>query len=310
MKQTKYNLILGLVLVGLLLVIAWPIIIKQLDALGFSLGTSSQPQLNFPEVITQVSIERDENQILLSASDSGWVVNNYPADEEIVSELLSSLDRAQIESVASRNADNFAEYGIEAETTKLVLNQDSGQAYRLGDRGQALNTSYLKPENQDVVYTLNVDLTDFKLTSTEWWRDKTLAKVDETQIETVTLSHNGRQLTLTPEAEETSWQASLGDQTRTVGDSVIDQFLELLTDFKAGRFADESETADFQNLQKSELTIELTQDESVEFQLVHDQNDSSTWFISSNSYSDPEAVLVISNIQANQLVENFYSLFN
>lgn len=172
-KQSTFTYILLSVIVVLGALVTYSYYQKQLQT---KTQTTQREFLSSIPVndVTTISLIKKDATITLSKQNDAWVIssdNNTPADSTAVSQLLSTLNHATIQAVASRQGETQATtFGLTPdERLEIVLKageQTVTDVY-VGKIGAVPQTFYAQKMGEGVIYLINgarysLDKSDWK----------------------------------------------------------------------------------------------------------------------------------------------------
>lgn len=152
-----------------------------------------------PEVKTIVSVDKlktirierktDTTEIQITQENYRIVKPiSYPADHEVVSELLNALKNLTIGEVISTREAKFDDFEVGENGVKVILKGEKEIAFYIGKYAGDYQNSYFRFVNEKNVYLakgLNKYHVDKKLDD---WRDKTILKIDRSLIDKFTFN--------------------------------------------------------------------------------------------------------------------------
>ncbi|PQJ34253.1 hypothetical protein BSZ35_06265 [Salinibacter sp. 10B] len=172
-------------------------------------------------VVQAVRIERaNEPSVRLEQGDGGWSVVPsdtsvaFPANEEAVRRLLSSLPGLQVDAVVTRQSSKHPRYGVDSTGTAITMlgsgdetlgqlivgrtrirrpqSRNQGRSrMRQMRRRRGTPITYVRSPNRTDVYSIEQSLQSITSRSVEDWRDKVIWNVDRADIQRVDFTFPG-----------------------------------------------------------------------------------------------------------------------
>lgn len=193
-------------------------------ALATSWGWSSSSSAAFQEELLAVDTSQVEavridqgsgSSIRLHRTEDGWTVSpsdtsaEYPASAQAVDRLFSTLPSLSVNTVATRQPDKHARYGVDSTGTRVTLldaddaplgemyigqtqmqrPQPSGPRSQMQRRRQGTLLTYVRPADQPDVYSVEAPLRSVVDRNLTDWRDKQIWALDRSQIQRVDFEH-------------------------------------------------------------------------------------------------------------------------
>lgn len=273
------------------------------------LNQRSDTQVRIPSEIERITFVRGEdNEISLIRQGADWLVEDHLVDPDRMTQLLSDLNQIEFTDVVSTNPQNFINYGASdsANLVRLTSPDETELEIYIGIPGVQPNTVYLRPVGVEAVYQVRSDLLSFASQNVAQWRDKTLLDIAEADLTEVILEDSRRRVEVRP-GNEDQWLATLGEDSRIIGEVALERFFQALNPLVAVAFADDAETELFSNsAQRTIITFVLEDESEVQLTLVENA-EVNNWLVQPD---DSEEVLILTQDQVNALVDNTLSIFD
>lgn len=160
-----------------------------------------------PESVRNLRIAAPAETLRFVRRSGGWEVNGYPADSSAVSRLLEMMETAEVDALVSRNPRNHPAMGVTADSARaLTVEPTSGEGRLLyvGRRGPVSRSAFARVEGADEVYLLRGFRRDALTRDLDRWRDKTLVRVDSSEVGSVGFRRDERRYRLV--RAEAGWE--------------------------------------------------------------------------------------------------------
>ena len=137
------------------------------------------PNFNKEEV-AQIEIVANAETTTLSKQDSNWIVasmNNYPADSEGITELLSKVAEFKNTQRVSNNPDKQAEFEVDSTGVEAKLMDANGTLLAhlfIGKTTSGFLSSYVRVADSNDVYVAQGYLQSVFDKGTRTWKDRTI----------------------------------------------------------------------------------------------------------------------------------------
>lgn len=149
------------------------------------------------EKITQIEISGRENTITLSLQGGIWMMTDpveYPVNESLVEDLLTKIGELAVTNLVSTSSANHDLYEVGPDTGILVrlLGGRDGQRrlseFYIGKMTSDFGHTYIRRFGEDDVFMANGLLQGYFNKTASTWRDKTILRLQQENIEQVELS--------------------------------------------------------------------------------------------------------------------------
>ena len=219
------------------------------------------------EQVAKIEIIATGETTTLSKQDSNWVVasmNNYPADSEGITELLSKVAEFKNTQRVSNNPEKQAEFevdstGVEA---KLMDTNDKLLAHLfVGKTTPGFLSSYVRAADANDVYVAQSYLQSVFDKGERTWKDRTIFDFNKGIVTQLNISSSEETVELRLDAEGT-WQmlkpiASPAKQTE------VDSLLTTLSGLDTDDFAEMSDNLGEYGLDMPESTISAVRNDGI-----------------------------------------------
>ena len=229
--------------------------------------------------------------VRLERTEEGWSVVptdtsvTYPASNQSVEQLLSTLPTLQVNAVATRQPDKHPRYGVDSTGTMITMlggddeqlgqllvgrtqiqRPQSGGRRRNPMRRRRRGTpiTYVRAPDKPDVYSVEQSLRSITNRSAEDWRDRTIWTVDRTRIQRIDFrypadsSFTARRVSPTDTATTSDAWVSAGD---TLSRSSVSSMLRTLSSPRADGFVESKAPEDLGEA-PFEIRLYLSQQQS------------------------------------------------
>jgi Domain of unknown function (DUF4340) len=153
-------------------------------------SSSSDFDKNFTDLdtesITKIEITKDSLITLVKENDV-WMVDNYKANQELVSSALEHVKNIKLARKVSSNAEKHAKYEVD-KGTKIVLSGDKDTAFILGKTGASYQNVFIRRDGEDDVFTTVKNFkSNFEKSVTDW-KDKSIISVSKDAIASIAIN--------------------------------------------------------------------------------------------------------------------------
>lgn len=230
-KISKSNKILLLVLLVLLLIG------------GYYYWPKTPPKTidlkNISSQIDHINIQRGELKYQLVKSNDRWLLAseaNTPANQEAIGQLLNALAGLNLDQPFSQNPAKQAGFQVDDKGWRLDLltGEQKNIGLIVGKYGPAWPSSFVRLENSDNVYLVNVPLTQI-LEQSEW-QDLVIAQISDSKIQKI--EWVGK---MAIEKKDNSWIATQ-PKSVNIDENKLQPVLSALANFSALSIASEQKS--------------------------------------------------------------------
>jgi hypothetical protein len=168
-----------------------------------------------PESVTAVRFKGPESDVPVELKRSGgrWTVNDYRADSSAVARFWESVATVEVGSLVGSNPANHPRLGVAADSawTLDVETPDGARNLLVGKSGTRYGTTYVRLPDAEGVYLLEGGLRPVITRSLDEWRNKQVARVDTSAVQTVEVEGDGGGWTI--RRADSSWVMADGSPT-------------------------------------------------------------------------------------------------
>ena len=197
----------------------------------------------------------------LSKQDGDWVVasmDNYPADPEAVTELLSKVGEFKNTELRSSNPEKRADFEVDSAGVEAKLMDANGEVLAhlvVGKAAPGLRSGYVRPVDSDDVYVVQGKLESIfrKNKTTRTWKDRTIFNFNKGLVTELHIISPEETVALHRDAEG-NWQ--LQKPIAAPADAAaVDSFLTRLSQLETDLFAGPKDDLAGYGLDTPESTI-------------------------------------------------------
>jgi hypothetical protein len=164
-----------------------------------------------PETATAVRFQGpgDGGAVELKRSGGIWTVNGYRADSSAVARFWEAVAAAEVGGLVGSNPANHPRLGVAVDSawTLDLETPDGGRSLLVGKSGTRYGTTYVRLPDAEGVYLLAGGLRPMITRSLDEWRNKQVARVDTSAVQTVEMEREG-----------TGWTIQRADSSWVMGD--------------------------------------------------------------------------------------------
>jgi hypothetical protein len=136
--------------------------------------------------VTQVLITKGQAKETLKKESTGWMATeqgDYPADTAKINELLGALAKQEKGRPRSKNPEKHKELKVDSTgATRVVVEAGSPVTFYIGGMAQGYQGNYVRLEGDDNVYVSEGNLERLFSTDANFYRDKTLFKINKDDV--------------------------------------------------------------------------------------------------------------------------------
>lgn len=167
-----------------------------------------------PESVSAVRFEGpgDGDAVELKRSGGSWTVNGYRADSTAVARFWEAVDAVEVGSLVGSNPANHPRLGVAADSawTLDLETPDGARSLLVGKSGTRYGTTYVRLPDAEEVYLLEGGLRPMITRSLDDWRNKQVARVDTSAVQTVEVAREGTVWTI--QRADSSWVMADGSE--------------------------------------------------------------------------------------------------
>ena len=258
--KTKQLLILGAIFVVLAIVVL--ILENPFGQSAYEkkveTATPLFPNFNKDQVATIEIIAANETTTLSKQNDS-WVVasmENYPADSDGISELLSKVESFKNTQLVSNNPEKQAEFEVDSTGVEAKLMDANGTLLGhlfVGKTTPGFLSSYVRAADSNEVYVAQGYLQSVFNKGERTWKDRTIFNFNKGIVTQLDISSPEETVELRLDADGT-WQM-LKPAASAVKQTEIDSLLTTLSDLDTDDFAEATDDLGAYGLDTPQSTI-------------------------------------------------------
>ena len=266
--KTKQLLILGaifVVLAVIILIFENPFGQSEYEK-KVETATPLFPNFNKEQVVT-IEIIADGETTTLSKQDGNWVVasmDNYPADSEGITELLSKVAEFKNTQRVSNNPDKQAEFEVDNTGVEAKLMDANGTLLAhlfVGKTTPGFLSSYVRVADSNDVYVAQGYLQSVFNKGTRTWKDRTIFDFNKGIVTQLTISSPEETIELRLDANGT-WQM-LKPVASAVKQSEIDSLLTTFSGLDTDDFAEMTDDLSAYGLDTPQSTISAVRNDGI-----------------------------------------------
>ena len=216
------------------------------------------PNFNKEQVATIEIIAAGETTTLSKQNDN-WVVtsmDNYPADSDSISELLSKVESFKNTQLVSNNPEKQAEFEVDSTGVEAKLMDMSGTLLGhlfVGKTTPGFLSSYVRAADSNAVYVAQGYLQSVFNKGERTWKDRTIFNFNKGIVTQLNISSPEETVELRLDADGT-WQM-LKPAASAVKQTEIDSLLTTLSDLDTDDFAEATDDLSASGLDAPQSTI-------------------------------------------------------
>jgi len=183
--------------------------------------------------------------ITLRRGDPGWSVTgsgsgeSYPADAAAVERALGQLNELNVKAVATRDPEKHTRFKVDSTGTRVTLYDEDNElaglvlgAPQIVSRSEF--NSYVRPSDEDAVYTVEGFLGSTFGRDLDGWRDKIVWELDQDRLSRIDFLYPADSSFSIEKAGENNWVS--GEDTLQSGP--VSRLTSRLATLRAGGFVD------------------------------------------------------------------------
>lgn len=202
-----------------------------------------------PDKVNRIEITQGDTAIfVVRGGDTAWKVETaggYPADQDAVKNLLSTLKELKEGVLSAQNKDNFKKLGVDDKGLRVKVKQDQDPLADLfvGIAGKGYGTTFVRKPDSDKVFMVADDINVPK--SSAAWRDKMIFSIPAENLEEITLTTYGQTAEVPPRVLHLrrnpvgEWELASGGTAEKPDPSKADALARSLGELRAADFADQ-----------------------------------------------------------------------
>lgn len=222
-----------------------------------------------------VIVKKGEDEKVIAKDGGQWKINGFKASLKEIDEFFEILKGFKVESLVSKNPENYSSFGIDEDAYTLSLTKD-GQtsAFIIGDQGPLFGSFYAKKKDGINVYLVAGSISEKLSQDVSGWRDKTLVNVPKEAIQKIEIASKINPLTII-KTQDGKWQAEGSGKTTLLEDEAANRLLTAFNPLEATGFLNEAESKEFEK-SSNKTTVRIydsSQNILAEILLLKKEND-------------------------------------
>ncbi|MEO8169062.1 MAG: DUF4340 domain-containing protein, partial [bacterium] len=188
--------------------------------------------------VDKLEIRSMSGTVLLERQGAKWMIispTRYPADEGAVTAAVGKGKELRVTNLASSNPAKQEIYSVDSTATlvQVFTNNNLAASFRVGKPSSSYTETYVRKEGSNDVYSVSGVLTATFMKGANDWRDKTIFKTNQNNINSVKFQFGDTTFVLTKK-DSTNWVIG-NDSTVT---STVTAFLGALSNLQSDEFVD------------------------------------------------------------------------
>src|SRR5215813_9316122 len=169
---------------------------------------TSKPVFNFNSGdVASMTIGREGQNVVIENQSGKWVITqpiNAPADESAMNSLAGSIASSRVSRTLNASAEDVKSYGLEQPAVTIDIKLKSGEQHRvqLGNKAFSGLSVYARVDDASGVNLLPVAMLTDADKSLDDLRDKSVFGASQYEINSLSLSNENGQVTLTKEGSD------------------------------------------------------------------------------------------------------------
>lgn len=194
---------------------------------------------NFDEnQVSIIKIKNSEKEIVIEKKENRWqlpAINNYPADQKIISDMIDSVKDLQSSSSVSENPEKQARFNLtENQALSVDFMKDANTnlaGLYIGKKGPSFSSQYIRLKNSNNILLVSKNLENIFDKDIQDFRDKTIMSFDPALVLQIVLkSENGK---ITFVKENDTWKS---EDIENIDSAKAEDLASLLADLQADGF--------------------------------------------------------------------------
>ncbi|MGC9325341.1 MAG: DUF4340 domain-containing protein [Desulfomonilia bacterium] len=211
MKSKREYLLLAIIIVAL---VAY-LVVKRTDRVHFDLPDLPQVE---PARITKVEVTRDSNTLTVTKRDNTWYIGpeDWPADTKMMQDMVKVFELLKISDLVSESK-AYIRYELDEENRISVTAYAGDTLVREFDVGKTAPTyrhTFVRLPGDDNVYMAEGDFRRVFDTTPDDLRNKVVMDFPKDEIKRITLSLEGKTITLNQEEAQEEHPSGEGEETK------------------------------------------------------------------------------------------------
>jgi len=249
-----------LILAGIVTVLSFILFGNQLlAALGITNSTQNRffPDSVQAATISTITIKHsDGNEISLTKTANGWMVNNFVGSPDIET-FIDGVASLTASSLTSKSENNFDLFEVTEDTaTHLTVTLANGSEHTvlIGRAASTPNSFYVRRPGELAVYTVYGAIRGRALQGVDDWRERVLVQLSEDQVKSIGVT-NGDNSYVTSKNDESTWSLQYRGISARLSDAARNRLFTTLLRVEAQGFDAETTPASVQAAADAQITI-------------------------------------------------------
>src|SRR5262245_22806409 len=178
-----------------------------------------------PDKVTRIAIHKADGDVELVRTGDAWKLTRpaeYPANTDLVNGMLKAVEELKLVDVISTNPANRGTYQVDSTGTAVTIWSGENKTLDVvvGKSTADWTHTFVRRADRDEVYRADGVLSYNFNRRADDWRDKTVLRVEPTQIQRIGLENlaDGEHVALV-RADSTHWNVQSGNGTIAAADS-------------------------------------------------------------------------------------------
>ncbi len=146
----------------------------------------------------RIIIKTPDSEVELERPWQGkWTLANaegYPADESAIDKMMETVLTITKDQLISNNPQNWDKFDVNpAKGVEVIIKERNDREiahFWVGKMGPSFGTQYFRKNNLDEVYLVNQNLSQHFTRPLDAWKDRTIIKIEQAEIEAVRVLDN------------------------------------------------------------------------------------------------------------------------
>lgn len=143
--------------------------------------------------VTQVELKSAGTNLSFKREGESWSLDNYPVDTVRMTQLLEIFAELSVDRMITRNSEKYEKYEVSESGSRVTLKNDADKVLLdllIGKQGANFQESFVRQMDQDEVYAVKSNLSQYKQkTQNDFW-DRTMTDLDVNRINQVRFEGN------------------------------------------------------------------------------------------------------------------------
>lgn len=231
------------ILIGVLVVLAVAtfFVLRQPGEVSTS-DTSGRVLVSYDSAaVDKIEVRSPSGVIILEKEAGRWMLTSpvkYRADEAAIALAIGTGRRIQVTNVVSSNPEKRGLFQVDSNGTLVKIFENGAQkaAFVVGKMGTTYTETYVRVDGSNDVFLAEAMLGTMFYRQTKDWRDKTIFKMDEAAIKSVSFQYGDTTFTLA--FQDSMWR--IGKDTTVTAN--VKPFLTAIANLQADDFIDSALT--------------------------------------------------------------------